>query len=242
MPLDINGPNGAILHEVHADDAHLLDVACDLFASIFPEDHRHLSYVRASALGRHPSHPNTLDHVWVVEQGGEWVGLRVFSYILTRDFGYGAYIGFLPKVRGQGMGRWLVSLVHAQLDMDAQLFGKPGSIGFLGEVERPIDCETDEERRVAERRLQFHRRCGAIILPVPFIEPLMIEGVDYLSPEDVRDESPRSMYLLFNPSKRGSEIQNLNLVNFVHGIYLDVYRLPRQHEFVRHSLAYLLGE
>jgi GNAT superfamily N-acetyltransferase len=138
MPLDVNGPNGAILYEVHAGDAHLLDVACNLFASIFPEDLRHLSYVRASALGRHPSHPNTLDHVWVVEQGGEWIGLRMFSSIITRDFGYGAYIGFVPKVRGQGLGRWLVDLVHAQLDMDAQMFGKPGSIGFLGEVERPI--------------------------------------------------------------------------------------------------------
>lgn len=242
MPLDINGPNGAILHEVHAEDAQLLDVASNLFVSIFPEDHRHLSYVRASALGRHPSHPNTLDHVWVVEQAGEWVGLRIFSSIITRDFGYGAYIGFVPKARGQGLGGWLVDLVHAQLDMDAQMFGKPGSIGFLAEVERPIDYETDEERCKAERRLQFHRRCGGIILPVPFIEPVMIEGVDYLSPDDVRDESPRPMYLVFNPSKRGREIQNLDLVNFIDGIYLDVYLLSRQHELVRNSLSYLLGE
>ncbi len=182
----------------------LLDIACDLFASIFPEDIVTFPICVPCAMGRHPSHPNTLDHVWLVEQGGEWVGLRIFSYIITRDFGYGAYVGFLPKVRGQGLGSWLVGLVHEQLDMDARAFGKPGSIGYLGEVERPIDCTTDEERREAERRLQFHRRCGAIILPVPFIESVMIEGVDYLSPEDVRDESPRPMYLVFNPSKRGS--------------------------------------
>ena len=242
MPLDIHGPNGAILHEVHADDARLLDVACDLFASIFPEDHRHLTYVRACALGRHPSHPNTLDHVWVVEQGGEWVGIRMFSSILTRNFGYGAYTGFTPQARGHGLGLWLVDLVHQQLDMDAQQFGLPDSIGFVGEVERPIDSEADEDRRVAERRLQFHRRCGSIILPVPFIEPVMIEGVDYLSPEDVRDEVPRPMFLVFNPSARGRDIPNLDLVNFIHGIYLDVYLLPRQHEYVRQSLSYLLGE
>lgn len=242
MSIDVNGPNSAVLHEVHAEDAHLLNVACNLFASIFPEDLRHLSYVRACALGRHPSHPNTLDHVWLVEQEGEWVGLRMFSSILTRDFGYGAYVGFVPDVRGQGLGRWLADLVHEQLDADARSFGKPGSIGFVGEVERPIDCETDEERREAEHRLQFHRRCGSIILPVPFIEPVMIEGVDYLSPEQVRGDSPRPMYLVFNPSARGREIQNLDLINIIHGIYLDVYLLPRQHEFVRHSLSYLLGE
>ena len=175
MPLDVHGPNDAILREVHAEDTHLLGTACDLFASIFPEDRRHISYVRASALGRHPSHPNTLDHVWLVGQGGEWVGLRMFSFITTRDFGYGAYTGFVPGVRGQGLGSWLIGLVHAQLDKDARMFGKPGSIGFIGEVARPIDCKTDEEWREAERRLRFHRRVGGIVLPVPFIEPVMIE-------------------------------------------------------------------
>ena len=242
MPLDVNGPNGAVLREVHADDARLLDAACGLFTSIFPEDVRHVSYLRACAMGRHPSHPRMVDHVWLVEQAGEWVGLRIFSSIITRGFGYGAYVGFLPKVRGQGLGSWLVEMVHEQLETDARALGKPGSIGYLGEAERPIDCTTDEERRKAEQRLQFHRRAGAIILPVPFTESVMIEGVNYLSPEAVQDESPRSMYLLFNPSKRGREIPNLDLVNFVLGIYLDVYLLPRQHEYVRHSLSYLLGD
>jgi GNAT superfamily N-acetyltransferase len=242
MPLDVHGPNGATLHEVHAQDAHLLDIACNLFLSIFPEDKRHLSYIRACAHGRYPCHPNTMDHVWLVEQAGEWVGLRIFSSILTRNFGYGAYVGFLPNARGQGLGRWLADLVHEQLDADAQAFDKPGSIGFVGEVQRPIDCETDEEQRYAERRLQFHRRCGSMILPVPFIEPVMIEGVDYLSPEDIRGETPRPMYLFFNPSKLGREIQNLDLVNFIQGIYLDVYLFPRQHEYIQHSLSHLYGE
>lgn len=241
MPLDVHGPTGAVLHEVHAGDAHLLDVACDLFTAIFPEDIRHVAYLRACAMGRHPSHPRTIDHVWLVEQGGEWVGLRIFSSIITRDFGYGAYVGFLPNARGQGLGSWLVEKVHEQLDLDARAMGKEGSIGYLGEVERPIDCATAEERQIAEKRLQFHRRAGAIILPVPFTESVMIEGVDYLSPEEVKDELPRPMYLLFNPSRRGREIPNLDLVSFILGIYLDVYLLPRHHEYVRHSLSYLLG-
>ena len=242
MPLDVHGPNGATLHVVHAEDAHLLGIAGDLFLSIFPEDKHHLAYVRACAYGRYPCHPNTVDHVWLVEQAGEWVGLRMFSSILTRNFGYGVYVGFVPKARGQGLGHWLAGLVHEQLDIDARLFDKPGSIGFVAEVQRPIDCETDEERRYAERRLQFHRSCGSIILPVPFIEPAMIEGADYLSPEYVRDASPRPMYLVFNPSNPGRQIQNLDLVNFIQGIYLDVYLLPRKHEYVQHSLSYLYRE
>jgi hypothetical protein len=129
--------------------------------------------------------------------------------------------------------------VHEQLDADARMFDKPCSIGFIAEVERPMDCETNEERHYAERRLQFHRSCGSIILPVPFIEPAMIEGADYLSPEYIREASPRPMYLVFNPSKLGRKIQNLDLVNFIQGIYLDVYLLPQQHEYIQRSLSYL---
>jgi GNAT superfamily N-acetyltransferase len=242
MLIDSNGPRGASLHEVKSGDEELVNIACQLFRSIFPEDIRHIAYLRACTVGRHPSHPRTLDHVWLVKQDGEWVGLRIFSFIITRNFGYGAYVGFLQHARGKGLGSWLVGKVHEQLDMDAQSLGLPGSVGYVGEAERPIDCNTVEERRIAEQRLQFHRRAGALILPVPYIESVMIEGVDYLSPDDVRDEKPRPMHLLFNPSRRGREIANLDLVGIILGIYLDVYLLPRNHQYVRQSLSHLLGE
>jgi hypothetical protein len=67
----------------------------------------------------------------------------------------------------------------------------------------------------------------------------MIESVDYLDPRDLEGESPRPMYLVFVPTEQGAKIQNLDLVDLIHGIYLDVYRLSAQHEFVRHSLSYL---
>ena len=238
MPINRIGPDGARLVTVSSGDSALLDVACNLFVEIFPEDHRYIPYIRACAHEESPSHPRTFDHVWLVEQGGEYVGVRVFSYITTRDFGHGAYIGFTPRARGQGLGRWLVEQTHIQLDEDARRFGRDGSIGYLVEVERPIDAESAEEREEALRRLQFHRQCDAIFLPVPFIEPVMIAGVDYLRPEDLEGESPRPMHLVFIPSKRGLEIRNLDLANLVHGLYLDVYRLSAEHEFVKQALQY----
>ncbi len=241
MPLEVNGPHGATLHEVHGD-SELVQVACDLFESIFPADRRYVPYVRACAQGRHPSHPHTYDHVWLVRQGGEWVGVRVFSFITTRTFGHGAYIGFVDSAQGRGLGRWLVEQTHAQLEMDAQRFGKPGSIGYLVEVERPMDARSERERYESERRLQFHRLCGAIILPVPFIEPVMIEGVDYLSPADLDGESPRPMHLVWLPSSRGAQIASLDLIDLVHGLYLDVYRLPVNHAYIQQALKPLLGE
>jgi GNAT superfamily N-acetyltransferase len=240
MPINRIGPDGARLVTVSSGDSALLAVASNLFAEIFPEDKRYIPYIHACAQGKSPSHPRTFDHVWLVEQGGEYVGVRVFSYITTRNFGHGAYIGFAPRARGQGLGRWLVEQTHAQLDEDARQFGREGSIGYLVEVERPIDAESAEEKEESLKRLQFHRQCDAIFLPVPFIEPVMIAGVDYLRPEELADESPRPMHLVFIPSARGLTIQNLDLANLVHGIYLDVYRLPPEHEFVKNALRSLL--
>lgn len=239
MPIETFGPDGASLHEVRGADSPLLDVACNLFAEIFPEDIRYLPYVRACAQGQHPSHPKTYDHVWLVQQNGVWTGVRIFSYITTRDFGHGAYIGFLPNHRGRGVGRWLVQQTLAQLDEDAQRFGRAGALGYLVEVERPIDADNETERRVREKRLRFHRQCGGIILPVPYIEPVMIEGVDYIMPEEMQGEEPRPMHLTLVPTERGAGAPSFNLVDLVYGIYYDVYRLPRGHEFVANSLSFL---
>jgi hypothetical protein len=139
------------------------------------------------------------------------------------------------------LGTWLVQQTLTQLDEDALQFGRDGAVGYLIEVERPIDAETETERRHAEKRLQFHRLCGGIVLPVPFIEPVMIEGVDYISPVELQPESPRPMHLVLIPSALGASLPNLDLVDFVHGLYLDVYRLPIEHIFVQNSLSYLMG-
>lgn len=233
-------PDGARLVTVSSQNSDLLEVACRLFAEIFPEDLRYLPYLRACTYGTHPSHPRTRDHVWLIQLNDECVGVAIFSYITTRDFGHGAYVGIVPHAQGRGLGKWILSEMLNQLDEDARQFGLSGSIGYLGEVERPMDARTEDERILSERRLQFHRQCGGVILPVPFIEPIMIESVDYLDPRDLEGESPRPMHLVFVPTERGAKIPNLDLVDFIHGIYLDVYRLSAQHEFVRRSLSYLL--
>jgi hypothetical protein len=69
----------------------------------------------------------------------------------------------------------------------------------------------------------------------------MIEGVDYISPVELQAESPRPMHLVLIPSALGASLPNLDLVDFLHGLYLDVYRLPIEHVFVQNSLSYLVG-
>ncbi len=239
MAIDLSGPSGASLHVVNGTSSGMLRSACEVFEQVFPEDRRYLPYLRACAQGNHPSHPHTYDHVWLVALNGKWVGVRIFSYIKTRSFGHGAYIGFTPEARGLGLGTWLVEQTLSQLDEDAKRFGCKHSLGYLVEVERPIDAETEVQRIEDEKRLQFHRQCGAIILPVPFVEPVMIEGVDYISKAELKDEHPRPMHLALIPSAYGNTLPNLDLVDLVHGLYYDVYRLPRQHNYVRNALEHL---
>lgn len=239
MPIDFIGPNGASLHIVNGATPDLLRQACELFEQIFPEDRRYLPYLRACAQGNHPVHPNTHDHVWLVALNGEWVGVRIFSYIKTRSFGHGAYIGFTPRARGKGLGAWLVEQTLRQLEDDARMFGYEHSLGYLVEVERPLDAQTEDQRMEDEKRLQFHRQCGAIILPVPFTEPVMIEGVDYIKKEELMDEEPRDMHLILIPTQYGQSLPHLDLVDLVLGLYCDVYRLPTQHIFVKNALSHL---
>ncbi|MFO7583621.1 MAG: GNAT family N-acetyltransferase [Anaerolineales bacterium] len=239
MPIDLSGPSGASLHVVNGTSPDLLRSACEIFEQVFPEDRRYLPYLRACAQGNHPSHPNTYDHVWLVSLNGEWVGVRIFSYIKTRSFGHGAYIGFTPQARGNGLGTWLVEQTLRQLDDDAKKFGRERSLGYLVEVERPIDAETEEQRLEDEKRLQFHRQCGAIILPVPFVEPVMIEDVDYITMEELEGEKPRPMHLALIPTEYGQTLPHLDIADLVQGLYCDVYRLPRQHIFVKSALSHL---
>lgn len=239
MLFDVIGPGGATIHEVAGADSPLLETACNLFEAIFPDEGRYLPYLRACALGQNRSHPNTYDHVWLVKQDGEWAGVRVFSYITSRSFGHGAYIGLKSNHRGRGLGNWLVGQTLAQLDEDARKFGKEGAIGYLVEVERPMDAYNEEEREYRRKRLEFHRRCGGIVLPISYTEPVMIEGVHYLDPADLHDEEPRPMHLVFIPSKLGASLPHLDLADLVHGTYVDVYRLQPDHEFIRKSLSFL---
>lgn len=242
MLADRNGPDGAVIYEVVGADSPLLEIACNLFLEIFPEDKRYLPYIRACAQQRCASHPYTFDHVWLVKQKGEWVGIRVFSYITTRRFGHGAYIGFIKGFRGGGLGKWLVEETLKQLDLDATQFGSSNTLGYLVEVERPVDANNQIEQQTDARRLRFHKKCDGIILPIAYTEPVMIEGVEYLQPSDLIGEEPRPMHLILIPSQRGSELLHLDLIDLVEGLYYDVYRLPKGHAYVNKSISHLMGD
>ncbi len=217
------GPAGARIREVVGLDAPHLPAAIELFREIFPEDVRYVPYLRACARQRSPDHPATFDHVWLVEVDGDFAGVRIFSYVHTRDLGHGAYVGLLEPYRGLGIGTWLVEKTLRQLQADAEAFGRPEPLGYAVEVE-PVD----PAHREADRRLAFHLQAGGVPLDVDYLEPPMIRGVSYIAPEQLTGVEPKPMELVFYPTQPDRRLGREEQIQIVEGLILDVYRLDRR--------------
>ena len=213
------GPGGAVIHPVIGADSALLPVAVELFGEIFGEYEHYVPYVRACARQTTPDHPATFDHVWVIERDGEYIGLRVMSYVHTRNLGHDAFVGVRQPYRGQGIGGWLVQETMAQLRRDAARFGHGEPLGDCAEVEPP-----EEDGGLA---LDFHLKRGGVVLPVEYYEPPMIRGVSYITDEQLAGVASAPMLLVFYPMSLSVPLRRNDLSAIIEGMYLDVYRLER---------------
>ncbi len=241
MELDETGPGGAVIRPVIGPDSPLLPVAVELFQEIFPGYAHYVPYIRACASQTTPDHPATFDHVWVIEQNGRYIGLRVLSYIHTRNLGHDAFVGLLEPYRGRGIGGWLVRQTMAQLRRDAMRFGQPEPLGYCAEVELPREAQDEAERRERERAMAFHLKHGGIPLPVDYYEPPMINGVSYIRPEQLTGLQSEPMQLVFYPMQPGRSLGQADLVEVVETLYLDVYRLERDSWQFRQAVSSILG-
>jgi len=234
------GPEGVVIREVIGLDSLYLPAAIDLLKAIFPDYEQYAPDLPICALQRSPAHPATLDHLWVVEQSGVPIGLRLFHYIFTRNLGHGAFIGLLEPYRDRGISSWLVEQTLAQLCADARHFGQPEPLGYVIEVD-PIDEAQDEANRlVRERRLAFHLKNNAFLLDVDYIEPPMIQGLDFTSAADLAGVKPSPMQLAFYPTHPGIRLSQAELINVVEALYVDYYRLEPDSWYVRRAIDSIL--
>jgi len=233
------GPQSALVRPVVGADSPYLAAAVEMFQAIFPEEGHYVPYLRACACQSNPAHPATFDHVWLVEADGRPAGIRIFSYVHTRGFGHGAFIGLLEPYRGRGIGRWLVQRTLAQLCADAARFGGSEPQGYVAEVELPREAPDEAERRMRERRLAFHVRAGGMLLEVDYVEPPMIEGVGYIRPEQLAGVTAKPMQLVFYPLRPRPAFRRDELVGILEGLYLDVYRLEPGSGYLRRAVESL---
>jgi GNAT superfamily N-acetyltransferase len=220
-----SGPNGSIIREVIGSESRYLPAAVGVFRAIFPSYEHYVPYIYACALQTSYNHPGTFDHVWLVEQNGTAIGLRIFRYVPDRDFGFDAFIGLLPDYQNQGIGTWLIQETLKQLCADAVQFGHPEPSGCVAEVEPIQLARTEAQRTTNEARVSFYRKQGGFLLDVDYIEPPMIRQVDYITEAQLTGIQPKPKQLVFYPVGTQLSLTYDELVQVLDGIYLDVYRL-----------------
>ena len=231
------GPDEAVIREVIGLDSPYLLAAMDLLQAIFPEYKRYVPDLPICALQRSPAHPATLDHLWVIEQAGEPIGVRLFHYIHTRNVGYGAFIGLLESHRRRGISSWLVKQTLTQLCADARHFDRVEPPGYVIEVEAVQAADDEADRLVRERRLAFHLENNAYLLNVDYVEPLTIQGLDIITAADLVDVALTPMQLAFYPVHPGTRLTEAELINVIEAIYVDSYRLTPDSGYVRRAIA-----
>ncbi len=183
------------------------------------------------AEGRGPA--GELAHHRVAVQAGRVAGLSFYGYYGPARLGYLGYLATRPEIRGQGLGAWLLGETLRSLPADARRLGGPRPLGLCWEVERPEDADTPAARLLRERRIDFYRRQGAVLLDdVQFRAPPMGAGLPSLA-----------FHLMFMPlpgERMGLEPALKRAI--VDAILLHGYDLERDSPYYLAALAALSRE
>ncbi|MDZ4765779.1 MAG: GNAT family N-acetyltransferase [Chloroflexota bacterium] len=239
MAVEWVGPGGAMIREITDAESPDLPKLVNLFQKIFSEYDNYVLYLRLSADHAHPPRAATLDHLWLVEKEGVPVGFRLFSYLPARGFGFGAYTGVLPSMRGSGIGRWLMAQTLNQVLDDARRFGHADPLGCCVEIMRvePTQTETEQQRNATS--LAFHTRCGAVLLDVPYRE-LQIGWDDIQAGVTDTVGVPKHLAMYHAPGR--TRLTTDEQLTVIDGIYLDVYLQTPDHSVYDRVKQGILGE
>lgn len=178
-------------HEIRSlQDPHY-DDWLDLYQASFPLTEQ----VQISSLNRMlragPDIPSSSHFLVALEVTGETAALALYD----DDAGGGSaalwYIAVTPDRRSRGLG------TEVYREIRRRIAAHPGLRAIFLEVEDPETCTSAEERHLAERRIEFYRRHGALRLggvayiqsvgwqpPLPML--LMVDLPAEMPPDEVR--------------------------------------------------------
>jgi GNAT superfamily N-acetyltransferase len=130
-----------------------------------------------------------LNRYMAAVRDGSTVGLSMYGYYRDPRLAFLYYMAIQPELRGKGLGAWLLNETTARLTQDARALHGPPARGLCWEVERPDESDDPEERLLRERRINFYKRNGAILL----------DGIDFTAPPISEGLPPVTYYLMFKP-------------------------------------------
>jgi GNAT superfamily N-acetyltransferase len=196
-----------------------------IYERSFPEAERDpveniAASLNPSDLGAEVTHLRAL-----VEHEGV-VGFTYFSSYQEYYLGFLKFIAVREDIRGKGYGPILLQDAIEQLRADGvRATGWP-YLGLVLEVERPETAENVQDRQLRERRIQFYRRNGAI----------MIEGVDYIAPPVAAGQPSLPFHLMVLRAVPKYGMQRWLRQNAVKALLVEGYGEGPDSWFVRHAL------
>jgi GNAT superfamily N-acetyltransferase len=161
-------------------DDDLLLSWLDLYETAFPPPERmlvsfYLQLLREKRDGLHSDH-----HLLAVQREDVFVGLVHYVVVAEHRLAWLWMFAVTPEARNQGVGAAIYADIVRRLPA--------GTVAVLIEVERPDLAHTEDERRLAERRIAFYRRQGAQLL----------EGVHYVQSVGPH-QPPLPMLMMIHP-------------------------------------------
>jgi GNAT superfamily N-acetyltransferase len=161
----------------------------------------------------------------LVEQD-EVVGFTLFASYKDYYLGYLKFIAVRADIRGKGYGPLLLQDAIQQLRADGRRATGWPYLGLVLEVERPESAESEADRRLRERRIQFYRRNGA----------LMFDDVDYVAPPVAPGQPSLPFRLMFIRAVHKYGMQHWLRRKAVQALLVEGYGESPDSWFVRHAL------
>lgn len=144
--------------EIVGIDDDLLLPWLDLYETAFPPTERVLVSSQLKLL-KHRAPDEAADHhiLAVLNEQGSLTGMLQYEVIQNVSAAFLWYFAVQPEHRGKGLGTQMYQELWHRLDLDT-------STVLVFEVEMPEEAQSQEQRRLAERRIAFYHRQGARLL------------------------------------------------------------------------------
>jgi GNAT superfamily N-acetyltransferase len=196
-----------------------------IYEQSFPDAERDpLEDIAASLRNADPDVEVT--HLRALVEQDEVVGFTLFASYKDYYLGYLKFIAVRADIRGKGYGPLLLQDAIQQLRADGRRATGWPYLGLVLEVERPETAESEEDRQLRERRIQFYRRNGA----------LMFDDVDYVAPPVAPGQPSLPFHLMFLRAVHKYGMQYWLRQKAVQALLVEGYGANPDSWFVRHAL------
>lgn len=192
-------------HEIITLEDALYDDYLDLYQQSFPLDEQVLVSDHNRALRQRMRRESSDQHLLaMLDEDGALVGMA--RYELETDCGAAVlwYVAVQEESRGKGAGTILYREIVRRVAEEM-----PDVSALVYEVEKPDHTPDDERARLAERRIAFYQRNGAVLLG----------GIHYV--QSVGWQPEVQMHLMLHPYKPIGEAQAFAIAKSIFGDALE---------------------